>query len=228
MDLKELGDADPTGHWYYETKFNSIFGKLKLSRDPKKIIEIGAGSKFFISKLLQEYPDSIGWAVDPNFTKVQLQKEGALNSVLDNPHVNGDLYLFLDVLEHVENDTFLLTSSLSTANPGATVVVSVPAFKHLWSGHDVFLGHHRRYNKNQLRNLMNSANLEIKDLYYTFSLIYPAVLILRKLKGNAIKSDMRVLKPIINSILYKILHTFSFFNSNKFFGLTVVAIARVK
>jgi hypothetical protein len=228
LDLKELGNISPEGHWYYETKFLSIFGKLEISQSPETIVEIGAGSKFFIKKLLKKYPKAKGWAVDPYFTLEQLGIEGNLTSVRETPKINGDIYLFLDVLEHVENDLQLLQSSISTARSGATIVISVPAFEHLWSGHDIFLGHYRRYRTKDLRKLLVDANLEIEEIKYTFSLIYPLVWIVRKLKKGKIQSDLRPTNKILNRTALFILRKLQIFNSNRLFGLTAVAVARTR
>ena len=51
----------------------------------------------------------------------------------------------MDVLEHVSDDVGLVREYAKRAKPGTRFVVSVPAFMWLWSGHDVFLEHHRRY-----------------------------------------------------------------------------------
>lgn len=228
MDLKELGDTSPVGHWYYETKFDSILDRLEIQPLPTNIVEIGAGSKFFIQKLLQKFPQTLGWAVDPNFTKDQVGKDGNLHAVLENPEVAADLYLFLDVLEHVEDDLDLLKSSIRNANSRATIVISVPAFNHLWSGHDIFLGHHRRYTIKELSHLVVSADLEIEKIYYTFSLIYPLVWIIRKIKRNKIQSDMKSLNPFANALIYRLLKLLSPLNSNRLFGLSAVAVARTR
>lgn len=228
MDLKELGNISPEGHWYYETKFHLMFGRLELQRSPETIVEIGAGSKFFITKLLGEYPNAKGWAIDPYFTPNQLGIDGNLTSVKQIPTLNGDLYLFLDVLEHVENDLQLLMSSISTAKSGAIIVISVPAFEHLWSGHDVFLGHYRRYQKEDLRKLLVDANLEIVKIEYIFALIYPLVWGVRKFRKHKIQSDMKSVNGITNRTAVYIFKMLQVFNSNRLFGLTAVAVARVK
>lgn len=228
MDLREIGDTNPRGHWYYETKYNSIFSKVNPKISPKEIVEIGAGSKFFIKKLLEKYPNAHGWAIDPNFNEEQLLVEDRLTSSRNPPDIRADMYLFLDVLEHVENDAQLLCDSIAIATKGAIVVISVPAFQHLWSGHDVYLGHFKRYKTQELKMLCERANLEIQDIFYTFSLIYPVVLLIRKLRKPSIKSDMKPMSPILNSFLLKAMGAMNIFNSNGKFGVTAVVIAHIK
>ena len=222
MDLKEIGDSAPESHWYYESKYRLIFNQRGIFAKPTKIVEIGAGSKFFINKLLHQYPEAQGWAIDPYFPDDQIGIEDRLTSSRETAEVAGDMYLFLDVLEHVEDDVQLLSESLSLAASGAQVVISVPAFQHLWSGHDVYLGHFRRYSKSMLRRTMNAADIEVTELYYTFSILYPIALIVRKLKKDEVSSNMKSYNTFSNSMLILILKILNPINSNKYFGLTVI------
>ena len=61
------------------------------------------------------------------------------------PATRAATVLLMDVLEHVADDCGLLHDAIAGSAPGSRVIVTVPAFGWLWSGHDVFLGHHRRY-----------------------------------------------------------------------------------
>jgi hypothetical protein len=226
LDLREIGDIEPEGHWYYESKFELVFNEVPKNFEPTKIIEIGAGSKFFIKKLLAQYQGAEGWAVDPNFNEEQLNKEYRLISSRSNPAIAGDMYLFLDVLEHVEDDGSLLSSSLIHAVSGALVVISVPAFMHLWSGHDEYLGHYRRYRINELRGIVNKAGLEITSAYYIFSALYPLVYLFRKIRKKKIESDMKPIRSRSNSIFLRTLTLLANVNKNRFFGVSIVVIAK--
>ena len=65
----------------------------------------------------------------------------------------------IDVLEHVDDDQTLLQSYVERAPRSASVLISVPAFQFLWSGHDVFLEHRRRYTRAQVEALVRRAGL---------------------------------------------------------------------
>jgi hypothetical protein len=225
VDLRELGTTQPEGHWYYENKYSIILSGLPNGFKPSRIVEVGAGSKFFIKKLLERFTEAKGWAVDPYFTGYQLEEEQNLVSILEPPSIPADLYLFLDVLEHVEDDQALITESTKYAEPQAYIVVTVPAFKHLWSGHDVFLGHHRRYTQKSLRKVLEASNLKVLKISYTFSILYPIALIMRKFKPKKIESDMKPQSKVMNFTILNFISIFRALNSNRFFGLTVFAIA---
>jgi hypothetical protein len=226
VDLREQGEIDANGHWYYESKFDLIFGHWTNAINPQTIIEIGAGSKFFIKKLLDKHPNAKGLAIDPNFNADQIVSEPRLTSYVKLPEAQGDLYLFLDVLEHVDNERQLIQESLKHAETNATIVFSVPAFKHLWSGHDIFLGHYRRYRKSQLISVLDDCGLEIQRIYYAFSLIYPIALLKRRIIGKKIESQMRALPKNQNNLLIWTLRKLCKMNKNNYFGISLIAIAK--
>ena len=227
MDLKEVKNVDPNRHWYYQSKLLSIKLKLQyLGIEPKKIIDIGAGSGFFSISLASNFSDCKVVCVDPNYLEDSEISDGAIVFTKSSAPLEGDLYLLMDVLEHVEDDQKLLSNSLEKANPGSLVLITVPAFKSLWSSHDVFLGHFRRYRIDEVIKIAESCDLRIIDSHYLFSFLFPIVWITRKL--NLIpknKSDMRESNSLLNTVLTRI----CFFEHkkfrNKFFGISVVLVA---
>ena len=86
----------------------------------------------------------------------------------------------MDVLEHIQDDYLAVKDWKSCLKPNGLLLISVPAFQHLWSSHDIFLRHHRRYNKKEISELANSTGLQTVKLNYIFSYIYPIVFLLRK------------------------------------------------
>ena len=59
--------------------------------------------------------------------------------------------LYIDVLEHIEDDCAELARALRLVKPGGHVVVLSPAFQWLYSPFDAAVGHFRRYSRLQLR-----------------------------------------------------------------------------
>ena len=48
--------------------------------------------------------------------------------------------------------------------PGGRLLVAVPAGKDMWSGHDVALGHVRRYERQELLDLVESHGFVVHDI----------------------------------------------------------------
>jgi len=91
----------------------------------------------------------------------------------------------MDVIEHTEFDVdFLKTLAQNNAITNETTfLITVPAFNSLFSAHDTYLKHYRRYNNHELQKVAKQAGLEIKSSGYFFtSLLF--IRILEKLKEN--------------------------------------------
>jgi SAM-dependent methyltransferase len=61
-----------------------------------------------------------------------------------------DCALYVDVLEHIEDDAGELSRAAARLRPGGALVVLSPAHQALYSPFDAAIGHYRRYSKQQL------------------------------------------------------------------------------
>jgi hypothetical protein len=61
----------------------------------------------------------------------------------------------------------------------------------LWSGHDVFLKHFRRYNLLELKTLVEKSGLKIDSARYLYSTIFLIAYLHRKIFGGKTSSQMK-------------------------------------
>jgi SAM-dependent methyltransferase len=64
-----------------------------------------------------------------------------------------DTLLYVDVLEHIEDDEGEMVRAATRLRPGGHVVVLSPAHQWLYSPFDAAIGHHRRYTRKSLAAL---------------------------------------------------------------------------
>ena len=176
MDLKEsalIGD-DPSGHWYYGSKAEAMMRCLE-GQPVNRVLDVGAGSGFFSRHLLTHGSARSALCVDTGYTadrdEVVDGKALYFRRAIDRS--DADLVLLMDVLEHVDDDVALVASCVAGASAGARVFVTVPAHQWLWSAHDVFLEHRRRYSLSQLEATMTGAGLRVLDIHYYFASVLP-------------------------------------------------------
>src|SRR5205085_12110666 len=81
-----------------------------------------------------------------------------------------DLIVCQDVLEHVEDDVGSAAAMAEAVRPGGRLTILVPAHPRLFGSLDETYGHHRRYTRERLRGLVESAGLVVGDLY-SFNLL---------------------------------------------------------
>ena len=77
-----------------------------------------------------------------------------------------DSVVFLNVLEHLEDDRTVLKSLFDTVPAGCRIVVLVPYNMKLYSEFDKALGHFRRYSEWELEGKMRDAGLEVEKQFF--------------------------------------------------------------
>ena len=229
MDLKELDLVDPNFNWYYQHKAKYIYTKSKnYINQINNLIDVGAGSGFFAKYFQERSPKIKAYCIDPFYSDDQLKEEGNLQFLKQKPNVKAEALLFIDVLEHVEDDIKLIEDYKNNMDQETCLIISVPAFNFLWSGHDIFLEHYRRYTLKNLKTLLLKAGFEPVYGSYIFSTIFPLVYLKRKFTKNLNKSDMREFNRFVNWLFLNICKLEYFLPINKLFGTSVFVIARKK
>jgi 2-polyprenyl-3-methyl-5-hydroxy-6-metoxy-1,4-benzoquinol methylase len=241
MDIKEieiLSEGMPiTGivnHWYYQSKAAATL-KLIKNYDPSVIFDVGAGSGYFSRYMLRHTSAREAWCVDVCYPgSSDSDEEGKpVRCRKEVDFVNADLVLIMDVLEHIDDDSEFLKNYVSRVPQGAKFLISVPAFQFLWSGHDVFLEHKRRYTLPQLEALVSRTGLVIEKSNYYFGFVFPAALVTRLAdkivhrKTEQKKSQLKKLSHFVNKILSMICRAeLPIMGCNKCIGLTVFCVAK--
>ena len=100
-----------------------------------------------------------------------------------------------DVIEHLEDDVAWLKKIHARMQEGGTIAVSVPAFRFLWSKHDVQHQHYRRYTKKTITNALRDAGFEVVRTTYWNFLLFPVALLMR-LIGKAGGESLSPSTPI--------------------------------
>ena len=109
-------------------------------------------------------------------------RKGALPDDLPVTPGWADVVLLLDVLEHLDDDVAGLRAAHRVLREGGALVVTVPAYSWLWSGHDVALAHRRRYAAAGLCRLVEGAGYRVERLSYFNTVLFPAIASIRLYK----------------------------------------------
>lgn len=237
MDVKEaeLLRGNAADHWYYRNKARAV-ERLLAGVPSRVVLDVGAGSGFFSRHLIARSLAGEAWCVDINYPQESDIVENGRNIHFRRSvsNLSADLVLLMDVLEHVDDDVGLLREAISNASSEATFLISVPAFQFMWSGHDVFLEHKRRYTLRGIERVVENAGLRVRRGCYFYASIFPAAMAVRlprNLFGGAHrpKSDLRSYSSFVNAALNNVLGAeLPFFRSNRLFGLTAFCVATRK
>lgn len=231
MDLKELDLVDPHTHWYYQSKSRFLDRALpRTTATFGRVMDVGAGSGFFSEMMVTSGRAQTAICVDPNYSAEEVRDDSTFMKVIqatDDQIRSANLFLFIDVLEHVQDDLALLQNYVDKASHGAIFAISVPAFQSLWSNHDIFLEHYRRYRLPEISRVATSAGLRIILTEYWFSSLFPLVYLYRRLKRESaeVKSDMIQPRPTINQALRTACRVDTFLPTRRLMGLSAFVLA---
>jgi 2-polyprenyl-3-methyl-5-hydroxy-6-metoxy-1,4-benzoquinol methylase len=201
-------------HWWHRARRRIIIEFIQNILDEpsnKRILDIGCGVGTLLS-YLKTFGDAVGVDVSESAITEALKRDPELSvAVCDYPESpipwggQFDLVLILDVLEHIENDLKSLQALHDILSVDGHVLITVPAYPLLWSMHDEWHHHFRRYTKASLLKVVTEANLDVVMVtYFNTLLALPAMVIrilgkiLRKAKPE---SDVKPVFQPLNAIL---------------------------
>jgi 2-polyprenyl-3-methyl-5-hydroxy-6-metoxy-1,4-benzoquinol methylase len=175
-----MAEHDAT-HWWYRARRDVLASiiRRKVSLPPvARILEIGCGTGHNLA-MLGGFGDVDAIEIDDHSRQIASGRLGRDVGAAPLPALDGvahqsyDLVAILDVLEHVEDDRAALKAIARRLRPRGTILITVPQYPWMWSGHDVANHHFRRYTKATLRRAVTDAGLEMTMLASFNSLLFP-------------------------------------------------------
>ncbi len=200
-------------HWWFRARRELLLGLLERYLEPgARLLDVGCGTGFFL--------EAAGrwerFGVDPSEQAVSFCRERGLTGVrlagvedlarLDLPPV--DAVTFFDVLEHLDDDREALRAARARLRPGGFVFATVPAYRWLWSPHDVRHHHRRRYTAPRLAGTFADAGLEPVHVGYFNARLFPlavGVRAIQRLTGHSHGDDHDLPAPAVNRLLERTL-----------------------
>jgi SAM-dependent methyltransferase len=169
-DLEVLGAARGLGDWMFE-QFAPYVGE--------DVVEVGAGIGTFTERLLGAGATRV-LAIDPEppcIARLRERYDAEPRVDVSGDELPGsadlraragtaDLVVCQNVLEHIDDERGAVAEMAAALKPGGHLLLLVPAGPRLFGPLDEVYGHHRRYTRDHLRDVVSSAaSLEIEDLY---------------------------------------------------------------
>ena len=178
-------------YWWWVAKNRIILDLIRRympSRDgigAPRALDIGCGSGGVLAKLVAPPLNfqAIGIDMSPIAREYCARRDltaldGSLPDALPPSLAPGtfDVIIMSEVIEHVDQDRPAIETVIKLLRPGGVLVCTVPAHTWLWSSHDDFNFHKRRYTRSQFGALFEGLGFERIVLSYYQTAALPLVL----------------------------------------------------
>jgi len=161
----------------HASNWKAYYKSLIQSYLEEEVLEVGAGIGATTKSLCdgQQHrwiclePDpALATKIKPMIDSGELPKccEVRVGTLSDlSPTETFNVILYIDVLEHIENDRAEVIQAAKHLKDGGVLIVLSPAHQWLFTPFDKAIGHFRRYNKRSLSALIPSDLTCVKLIY---------------------------------------------------------------
>jgi SAM-dependent methyltransferase len=233
----EMADTEDR-HWWFAGRravLSHLIGTFGLPQSAR-ILEIGSGTGGNL-EMLSTFGQVSAFEMDERARLIAMEKTGDRFEILsgvcptDIPFVDAkfDLICLFDVLEHIDEDVETLIALKGLLAEGGRVLLTVPAYRWLWSSHDKFLHHKRRYSAVELRNKAMTSGFRLAKMSYFNTLLFPIAAIVRlkdRLIGSSKPSGTEIPPVFVNRLFIKLfgLERFVLEKINLPFGVSLLCV----
>lgn len=226
-------------HWWFKGR-RAVVREVLESRlgegARRRILDVGCGTGGML-EMLRQFGDVEGIDSSDEALRFARQRMGDVIPLGRGALPDGipagqtyDLITAFDVIEHIADAVTSLKAIRRALRPGGSFVCTVPAYEFLWSAHDDFNHHERRYDAGLLSAHLAAAGLHVRFMSYFNSFLFPpiaAVRLLHKIVPEKGGADLEETSPLVNAVLTRL------FSSERHllrrttlpFGVSLIAIA---
>ena len=177
-------------HWWWRAREAVVLGELDRLRPTggwKRALDVGCGDGLLFDRLSAYAAHVEGVEPDAGLVSDERAADGRIHvrpfDASFRPEARYDLMLFLDVLEHIEDAAAAVAHAATLLEPGGVVLVTVPAYRHLWTTHDDLNRHVTRYTRPELVQLLSRDSIRVEKSRYFFRWVHPAKVVQRTMEA---------------------------------------------
>jgi SAM-dependent methyltransferase len=181
--------------WYFRSLHGHARRELEARHAPGvplKLLDAGCGTGGLMVRMRKARPAWTWSAIDFMPLACDLARERCPGCDIQQASVTAlpfgdasfDAVASVDVLSQIpfpDEATQAARELARVLKPGGTLVINVPAYRWMWSYHDESCQTRHRFAANEVKNLLQSAGLQVQRLTRWNALTFPLIVAKRKL-----------------------------------------------
>lgn len=196
-EFHNLFNIEAKHFWFISRNYLINWAIKQYFDSPKNMLELGCGTGYVLSGIIQAFPSLQVYGSDISTAGLTYAAKRISNTKLLQfdakfiPFENEfDIVGVFDVLEHIDDDTIVMSKIYKAVATGGGVLITVPQHQFLWSSSDESAKHFRRYSCKQLQELVVSAGFELVRVTSFVSVLFPLMMLSRYFnRGQPVDND---------------------------------------
>lgn len=214
----ELAQLESANFWFKARNQLILWALRKYKPDAQNLLEVGCGTGFVLAGIAKSFPNI-------SLSGSEIFLAGLVHATNRVPQANlmqmdarrvpfvdeFDTIGAFDVLEHIEEDTTVLSQLHTALKPRGVLLLTVPQHPILWSTADDYACHVRRYSGKEIEEKVINSGFEIlKSTSFVTSLL-PAMILSRLVQNKNLEefkpaNELKI-NPFLNKIFYSLMVT---------------------
>jgi SAM-dependent methyltransferase len=206
-EYERMANVEDTMWWYYGLHSIVIGAMRRTGMALPNVLDAGCGTGGTLKAIAREFPNANLHGLDISgqachFTHTKTGAAVSKGSVVSLPYAEKsfDVLVSCDVLEYPMNVNAAVAESYRVLRPGGIYVINLAAYQWLYSYHDKAVGQVRRYTRTEASALFREHGFEIVHSTYWNTLLFPLMVLRRKVFKTPLGSDVIPFNPILNRI----------------------------
>jgi len=222
--FSELSRLEAENFWFRARNQLILWALRTYKPDASNFLEVGCGTGFVLSGIARACPKlalSGSEIFSAGLSHAAERVPSAHFMQMDARRVpfleEFDAIGAFDVLEHIKEDETVLAQLHSAIKPGGVLLLTVPQHPWLWSASDEYACHERRYERDEIEQMVLTAGFELLRSSSFVTSLLPAMMLSRVFQKKMTKDFNPAGELKTNAALNKI-----------FYGLMMLELAGIR
>lgn len=207
-EYTRMEELESSMWWYKGLHANVLNAIVHHAPDMDSLLDAGCGTGGMLKVIRERFPNARLHGLDLSEQACSAARaktratisQGSVDA-LTHADRSFDVVISLDVLGYDLDLQATLNGFFRVLRPGGHLILNLPAYQWMLSYHDHAVGQVRRFERSQMRTLLENHDFKVERATYWNTLLFPLMAIRRKVLPGSSTSDVERNSPLMENSL---------------------------